>query len=272
MKISLVLSTYKSPRFLECVLESLLRQTRAPFEVLVAEDGEFTPNRQVIEKYRSQIPFRLQHITQADIGNRKPLILNKAILKSEGDYLLFVDGDCVLRKDFIAAHFELACEKSFLTGRRVELSETATNLVTPELVSNGYLDGWPLRLMWDSVVGQTDSLGRFFKTPRALREIFRQNKVHDIRGCNFSVHKRNLVAINGFGNDFSGAYGEDSDVEIRLKLLGLEMKSVKGAAIQFHLWHKVQEKDLSNQARLSALALSQNARTPNGLSEAHLIK
>lgn len=268
MTVSLILTIYKSTDFLERVLESIMRQSHKPDQIIITEDGEFPPNKEVIEKYKRRTPISILHLTQKDIGNRKPLALNKAILKATSEYLVFVDGDCVLREDFIKTHLEMAGEDRFLTGRRVELSEKASKILTREKIASGYLRQIPWALVWDAVTGETQYWGRFFKTPKLLRGIFGQNKIDDIRGCNFSVHRKHMIAINGFSNDFSGAYGEDSDVEYRLKFLGLKMASVKGAAIQYHLWHKTQVKDSENQIRLEQVLKSGKPATPNGLAEA----
>ncbi len=271
MKITLIVTTYRSPEHLALVIESVLRQGRMPDEVIIAEDGEFLENKWLIKDCLGRFRCPLIHITQNDMGNRKPLIQNKAVHTATGDYLVFIDGDCVLRSDFIQAHEQFAEDGAFLTGRRVELSQKATSLVTSKKIANGYLDSWPVELLLDAVFGTTRTLWRFFRTPFKLRRIFKQDKVDDIRGCNFSVHKEAMLRINGFANDFSGAYGEDSDVELRLKFAGLRMKSVKGAAIQFHLFHTQQTKDEENQEKLKEVQARGEARTDNGLNEAPAI-
>ncbi len=267
MTVSLIITIYKSTDFLNRVLESVKRQTVKPIEVIVTEDGEFAENAKLITKWQTSLGAPLIHLTQKDIGNRKPIALNKAIARATGEYLVFIDGDCILRHDFIGDHLEMADEKSFITGRRVELSSRASEYLTAERIASGYLDHFPARLWMDALFGETHNLGRFFKTPKFLRGLLAREEIDDIRGCNFSVHKKHMIAINGFGNDFSGAYGEDSDVEYRLKFLGLKMKSIKGAAIQYHLWHKTQVKDQENQGRLAQVLKSGQARTNNGLTE-----
>ncbi|MBK9294864.1 MAG: glycosyltransferase [Oligoflexia bacterium] len=271
MKTSLSISTYKSYDFLNKVLESVKRQSIMPNEVIVTEDGQSEDNKVLLAKWKEKLPVPLIHITQKDIGNRKPLALNKAILKASGDYIVFIDGDCVLRDDFIKDHIKNASEDCFLAGRRVELSEKASLHLTAEKIAHGYLNGIPWFLILDALLGKTHHIGRFFKTPEFLKKLFKRNDVFDIRGCNFSVHKKHLVAINGFSNDFSGAYGEDSDVEYRLKFLGLKMKSLRGSAIQYHLWHKTQAKDQSNQKLLEELLQSRKSWAANGLSESSSI-
>ncbi len=272
MKTSLIISTYKSPQYLERVLASVVAQKTLPFEVIITEDGEFEENRSLIESWKKDLKFATYHLTQKDLGNRKPLALNKAILKATGDYLIFIDGDCILRSDFIADHLALSDESSFITGRRVELSQKISKLLTVEKIKSGYLETSPLKLWWDALAGETHHLGRMFKTPRFLRNLMSRNEVFDIRGCNFSVHRQHMISVNGFDNSFSGAYGEDSDVEYRLKFLGLKMKSIKGAAIQYHLWHPTQKKDASNQERLEKVLHDRKFQTTNGLSQALSLK
>jgi GT2 family glycosyltransferase len=174
----------------------------------------------------------------------------------------------VLRKDFVADHVALSGKDRFLTGRRVELSPEATQILNPDKIKTGYLDSHPWALYADALRGGTQSLGRFFKTPKFLRALLGRNKILDIRGCNFSVHKTHILSINGYSNDFSGAYGEDSDLEYRLKFLGLKMIGCKGAAIQFHLWHPTQNKDSANQLRLKKVLDAKDFYAENGLKEA----
>jgi GT2 family glycosyltransferase len=192
--------------------------------------------------------------------------MNQAIRAAQSDYLVFIDGDCVLRRDFIEDHILEADETCFLAGRRVELSPEFTATLTPALVREGCLDHWNWRLHWDALRGRTHRWGRLLKSPRWFRRLF-QNQIADIRGCNFSVHKKHLIAINGFSNFFSGAYGEDSDVEYRLKFLGLTMKSLRGCAIQYHLHHKGQSHDPKNQELLKKVLASGQARTVDGIQE-----
>ena len=102
MTISLIITIYKSTDFLNRVLESVKRQTLKPAEVIITEDGEFAENATLLRSWKKLVWMSpLIHLTQKDIGNRKPLALNKAIAKAKGEYLAFIDGDCVLRSDFL---------------------------------------------------------------------------------------------------------------------------------------------------------------------------
>jgi glycosyltransferase involved in cell wall biosynthesis len=262
---SLIISVYKDRRCLEMILESVLRQSVSPTEVIVSEDGCDPSMRDCVEAWKTKIP-QLSHLTQADQGNRKPRAMNQAIRAAKGDYLVFIDGDCVLRHDFIEDHLSEADENCFLAGRRVELSPKISASLNPKLIRKGYFDNWNWQLAWDALQGETHRFGRLIKSPRWFRRRF-QASVADIRGCNFSVHKKHLLAINGFSNFFSGAYGEDSDVEYRLKFLGLKMKSLRGCAIQFHVHHAGQNHDPKNQVLLQKVLQSGSPRTTDGIAE-----
>jgi cellulose synthase/poly-beta-1,6-N-acetylglucosamine synthase-like glycosyltransferase len=274
MKCSLIISIYKSPEFLDLVLCSVQRQTLVPDEIIISEDGEFLPNASIIKKWKSRWPgnSKLIHLTQKDIGNRKPLAMNKAAHTATSPYLIFIDGDCILRKDFIETHLCFSDIECFLTGRRVEFSKNANTKISEDYIQGGKLEKIPVALMVDALLGHTFHIFRFFKTPTFLRKIFRRDFVKDIRGCNFSLHRVNLEKINGFNNNFSGAYEEDTETQWRLIFLGLKMKSVRNAAIQYHLWHQEQIKDVENIKRLKELLEKKGYRASNGLNEAPSIE
>ena len=164
MKVSLIIATFNNPAFLELVLESALRQNYPLHEIIVCEDGQFSKNKELIESFTKRSHAPVIHIHHADQDNRKPLCVNKGILASSGEYLVFVDGDCVLRCDFVSDHVKLASTDSFLTGRRVELSQKATLLIDAGKIRSGYLDSFPWKLYLDALTGKTEHLGRFFKT------------------------------------------------------------------------------------------------------------
>ena len=72
------------------------------FEIVIADDGSGEETRTVIEQFRNEYPIPLKHVWQEDDGFQKCRILNKAIVASEGDYIVMSDGDCIPRADFLA--------------------------------------------------------------------------------------------------------------------------------------------------------------------------
>ena len=98
-KTSLVISTYNWPEALELCLKSSLRQTVAPAEILVADDGSDERTAQLIARYRVQTSIPIVHVWQEDTGFRVGSIRNKAIALATGAYIIQVDGDVILHPD-----------------------------------------------------------------------------------------------------------------------------------------------------------------------------
>ena len=108
MKISVIVATYNWPSALRLSLQSLMRQTAHNFEIVVADDGSRNETRELIERLTKSSPVPIIHSWQEDIGFSLARSRNQAVLKSHGDYLIFVDGDCIVPKDFVASHLKLA--------------------------------------------------------------------------------------------------------------------------------------------------------------------
>src|SRR5690554_2143218 len=107
MDISVIITTYNQPEWLEKVLWGCAVQTFPHFEIIIADDGSGPETREAIERMRSQLPMPLRHVWHEDRGFRKCEILNRAIAAASGDYLIFLDGDCIPRRDFVDVHRRL---------------------------------------------------------------------------------------------------------------------------------------------------------------------
>ena len=104
--ISILLATYNWPQALKLCLESLATQTDPDFEIIIADDGSTQSTTQLIDSYKNTLP--ITHLWQEDEGFRKTKILNQAIATAQGDYLIFLDGDCIVQPDFVERHRQLA--------------------------------------------------------------------------------------------------------------------------------------------------------------------
>lgn len=224
-KISLIIAVYDRADFLELVLRSIENQSCLPYEILVAEDGRNPGILLVVEKYRKKGKLNILHVTHEDCGFRKNKILNKAIRQSSGEYLLFIDGDCVLHRHYVRAYAKRATKGVCLFGRRVFLNKKITDRML------GLRDHVTLKdLCFSSGVRHREEAlyFPFFKSKRAF----------GVKGCSFCVHKKDIVDINGFDEDFIGPYfGEDTDVERRLRLIEIQFECLKYKAIIYHLYH-----------------------------------
>ncbi len=265
-EVSVIISFYNKIKYLELLLAGFQNQTFKNFEIIIADDGSNPEVVKGIESISSTYPFTVKHIWQEDKGFRKNRILNKAILASSSDYLLFVDGDCIPHYAFVEEHFNYKKEKICLTGRRVNLSEKITNQLTPQRVEERYLENNLLKLIDDGLFGKSIDVEKgFYIRNHFLRNIFNKKK-RGLLGCNFSIHKKDLLDINGFDERYEApSIGEDTDIQYRLELNGVEIKSLNNIAVQYHLYHKLQLRNPVNLSLFESVKESKTFFTPYGI-------
>ncbi|MGB2815739.1 MAG: glycosyltransferase, partial [Burkholderiaceae bacterium] len=100
MQVSVIVSTYNRPDALRAVLAGLAEQGDRGFEVLVADDGSGDETRATVAECAAVSAVPVRHIWHEDKGFRLSAIRNLAAAHAEGEYLVFIDGDCVPRLDF----------------------------------------------------------------------------------------------------------------------------------------------------------------------------
>jgi glycosyltransferase involved in cell wall biosynthesis len=239
MKVSLIISVYKDLESLTTILEALRFQTFSDFEIVVSEDGEWPVMKEFLARYQHSNP--IVHLTQPDVGWRKNQALNNAIRKSTGDYLVFIDGDCVPHHKFIENHVKFSADKVIVAGRRVKLGTEYTRLFKTEIHNLFKLER---KVVWDFFKMKNDG-ARFYEEgiyvdPDSLAASFlKKRKFRTMKGCNMSFFKKDILAINGFDEDYQlPAIGEDIDLIWRFKGVGSQFVSVKNFAVQYHLHHK----------------------------------
>ena len=273
MKASIILSTYQWPEALALVLSGLIGQTEKSFEVLIADDGSDFRTKDMIDRYVKRKLLTIKYFWQENKGFRKSRILNQAIQAAEGEVLIFLDGDCLPHKDFVAQHVALQDGKHYVAGRRVDLSKEFTMQLTPEKVEKGQMNGTLMglyKLAMDSMKANgSKPFHRAYVVKNPLvRAICGLNKVTDLKGCNFSVPREKMLAIDGFDESYEGYGREDTDVEIRLQNLGLKIRSAKNLCVQFHLWHEPRAFTPVNESLLDDVRKSGRIKAKIGLGKA----
>jgi glycosyltransferase involved in cell wall biosynthesis len=265
--VSVLLATYEAPRHLELVLEGLARQSFRDFEILLCDDGSGSSTQTVIDAYRPRFTHGFTHLWQPNQGFRKCRILNAALRRARGTLCVFLDGDCVPHPDFIKDHWESREFGSFGAGRRVELSRKISDTLSVHDVRAGIFNRPSLRLLQDHLFGETENWNRTIRWGRSplLRRILKLDRVDDLKGCNFSAMRDDLFAINGFDEAYEGYGREDTDVEIRLSNLGLRLRSLKGIALQFHVWHERRGFTPVNEDLLESAKREKKTRCERGI-------
>ncbi|WP_353195401.1 glycosyltransferase [Parapedobacter defluvii] len=271
VKTSLIISVYKNTLFLNAVLASLRYQTRKPDEVIVSEDGDSREMQEFLAGYESDLT--LIHLTQKDRGWRKNEALNRAIVAASGDYLIFIDGDCVLHTHFIENHVRLACQKDILAGKRVKLGPLFSSELqkTPVPRFQRGILGRIRQLRKDGAQFVEEAL--YIPFNPLSNAIIRMLGISSIKGCNFSCYKEAMLAINGFDEDYTRpAVGEDIDLIWRFKGMGYRIVSVKHFAVQYHLYHvESWSSQEENMTLLRQKQASRQYRCLNGIEKLSLV-
>jgi len=218
---SLIISVYKDTEALRAILYALSRQSRQDFEIIVSEDGRSDEMASFIAEVMRAFP-RLVHLTHDDEGFRKNIALNRAIIRSRAERLIFIDGDCVPYHDFVRQHLEHVAPGLACAGRRVELGPRLSRRLidSPEYIERLENPWWYL-LLGPSM--HTNGV-KNYEVGLPSRWLHRGAKATRIVGCNFSCTKADILAINGFNEDYHApGLGEDSDVEWRLRANGVNI-------------------------------------------------
>lgn len=256
--ISIILATYNWPQALELVLESLNAQTDKDFEVLIADDGSKTDTAQLITTFTKKANFPIQHFWQEDLGFRKTAILNQAIKHAQGEYLVFLDGDCITQPDFVARHRGLAQSGYVITGSRILLGKRLTNdLIAPErnLKKRFFRSLGHSKFLFfvRRLVGQLNKCAPLWiKIPDNRWRVYPGFVWKRIKGCNMACWRADAVRIGGFDENMVGWGHEDADFVFRLQQSALKRKSGAWATEVLHLDHPVgdQSKAAANAAKV----------------------
>ena len=242
IKYSIIITTYNWPEALDLVLTGLTPQLQLndDVEIVIADDGSTVTTKAVIDKYRNKHPVQIKHVWHEDLGFRRTMILNKAVVASSGDYLMFLDGDCVPFPDYIKMHKQLAQTKFFVAGNRVLLSKnfTAQIIEQPQLIKDIF--SWNI-LGWlkAKLAKKVNKLLPFLRlNAQASWRYLQGSNWRYPKGCNLGMWRNDFIAVNGYDESFIGWGHEDSDLFVRLLHNGLKIKNGRFAIPVLHLWHR----------------------------------
>jgi glycosyltransferase involved in cell wall biosynthesis len=269
MTTSVIFTTYNQVRALELCLWGYAVQTRRDFEVVVADDGSGPETAAVIERVRAASGLAVRHVWHEDRGFRKTEILNRAIHQAAGEYLVFTDGDCIPRADFVETHLRLAERGRFLSGGYLKLPQGVSEAVTVEDVRAGRVADveWLRRQGWRP---GRHALRLLHAGPAATALDLLTPTRATWNGHNSSCFREAIEAVNGF--DLEMAYGGlDRAVGERMENAGIHGKQVRFRAPVLHLHHERpyvdREKLRRNRAIRDRIRRGGETRAPRGLAE-----
>ncbi|MFY8187636.1 MAG: glycosyltransferase family 2 protein [Flavobacterium sp.] len=229
---SLVTPTYNWPEALELLLLSILNQTVLPNEVIIADDGSREDTKVLIEKFQKEFPVPLIHIWHEDVKNRKPRIMNKAIAQAKYDYIIEIDGDIIMHKNFVEDHLNFASKGHYLFGSRVNIQKEILPTIFKEKTTHFHFFSKGIK-----------KRGRTIRLPFLMNFAKSENKrSKKLRGCNMSFWREDFIKVNGFNEELVGWGIDDSEMIQRLHNLGIQGKRLKNAGIAYHIYHPEQSK------------------------------
>lgn len=98
-EVTVIVPVYNSEKYIKKCIESILNQTFKKFELLIINDGSKDNSQKIIEEYQKKDPERIVIVNQENKGVSRTR--NEAIKMANGKYLMFIDNDDYIDKDYI---------------------------------------------------------------------------------------------------------------------------------------------------------------------------
>ena len=96
--VSIIIPVYNIEKYVEKCLNSLKRQTYDNFEAIIVDDGSSDDTRDICEKIaQDDKRFKIFHKKNEGVS----IARNFGLLKAEGVYICFVDGDDYVEPDYL---------------------------------------------------------------------------------------------------------------------------------------------------------------------------
>ena len=266
---SVIFSTYRQPEWLRKVLCGFAAQTHSDFEILVADDGSGAETADVIRSLRAKARLRIEHVWQRDAGFRKCRILNRAIARARGAYLIFTDGDCIPHPEFVSRHLALAEPRRFLSGGLLRLPPGLSHRIAIGDIRSG--QAFSARWLRDQGMPPTYKLVKLSAGMRFGAALdFISPATAGWNGHNASGWKKHLLAANGF-DERMGYGGEDRELGERLENAGIRGKRIRHRIPCLHLDHPRgyvhSEIRAANQAIRAETRRTKRTRTDHGIAQ-----
>ena len=233
--VSVIFSTFQQPEWLRKALCGFASQTHRDFEIVVADDGSGEETAQVIRSAGKGMGLPIEHVWQADRGFRKCRVLNKAIARARGDYLIFTDGDCIPHPEFVARHLALAEPGRFLSGGLLRLPIGLSHNIQSDDIASGRA----FSASWLRGKGMPFTY-KLLKLSAGLNLGALLDRVSPAtagwNGHNASGWKSDILDANGF-DERMGYGGEDRELGERLENAGIRGKRIRHRVTCLHLDH-----------------------------------
>ena len=230
-EVSLIVNTYRKPRHLAIVLESIALQTGfdVPMELVVADDGSDDETADLVDRFASRVPFPVRFTSEAHDGFRLARVRNRGAVIARGATLLFLDGDSFLPPDHVAAHLARRRPGRAQLGDVARLPEAISRDITPATLAGLDLNGLV-------VADERRRLARRHRKAR-WQNLLKHPSKPRLAGGTFAIWRSDYLRINGSDERFRGWGQEDDDLGLRLRAAGVRLESILDRTFTYHVWH-----------------------------------
>lgn len=229
--VAILVSSYERPRHLERVLASIECQqgVDGQIEVVVTDDGSRDDTGQVVSRFAGRVGFPVQFTTHPHRTYQLARCRNEGVAVSRAPYLLFLDGDCLIPPDHVWQHLRCRRRGVAMAGYCCLLTEQVSQELAVDDVYAGRFVEW----------AEPDAL-------RELRRLDRKSRLYEwlrhptkpkLFGGNVGIHREDYERVNGYDEQFEGWGCEDDDLRLRLRQLGVRIRSILRWTRTYHLWH-----------------------------------
>jgi hypothetical protein len=150
-------------------------------------------------------------------------------------YILFTDGDCIPRKDFVEVHAKYAEGGYFLSGGYCKLPMKTSEVIEEDDIRTERCFDVKWLKKQDSLKGTQALKLNSGPVLASILDLVTPTKA-SFNNCNSSAWKDDLIAINGYDERMQYG-GPDRELGERLENYGLKPKQIRHKAIVLHLDH-----------------------------------
>jgi glycosyltransferase involved in cell wall biosynthesis len=229
--ISIIVTTYQRPANLRRVLASIAGQrgVDGQFEVIVADDGSTDETPEIVQKFRKLVRFPVHFTTHPHGGFCPGRARNEGVAASRGEYVLLLDGDCMLPNDHVRIQLERRQPGVVRVGDSIRLEPGPSASVSEQFAAHG-------RLARLASIAERARIKL-----RAAKSMFYNLRNHPDRprliANNVALWRRDYERVNGFDQSYVGWGAEDDDFGLRLRRAGLQLRTILWWTTCYHLWH-----------------------------------
>jgi len=183
MNVSIIIPTHNEEQYIQELLESIYKYIELSLEVIVVDNGSIDNTLEILKKFKC-IVVKMDRKTFPSVAR------NAGALKATGDYLVFLDADVVITKQWA-----LALEETTSNTNRVD-----DNFITGASYHVSQQPSWIEKYWFES--------------------LSKKKKTY-INGGNIITTPKAYASINGF--DESLETGEDVDFCVRARENGIKI-------------------------------------------------